>query len=124
MSSLSTPALDLGQFLFSAGEKDVLYNIDKYLKLYHDQLTESLKSYGVEIDGIFSFENFMAHWTKYNKTGLIIALCIIQMSLSEAGEIPDDLTLLTYTDCSGMKNAEIFKRRVNDLLISFGEAYL
>ncbi|XP_044755971.1 uncharacterized protein LOC123314725 [Coccinella septempunctata] len=124
ISSLSTPVLDLCQFLLSAGDKEVLNNVEDYLKLYHQFLSDTLKNYEIDVSNLFSLEKLMNQWKKYANTGLVIAISTIQVSLSEGEEMPEDMNLLTYTDSSEMKNCDLFDRRVLDLLISFGEKYL
>ncbi|XP_045467744.1 uncharacterized protein LOC123676093 [Harmonia axyridis] len=124
MSSMSTPALDLSHYLLSTGDKEVLYNIEEYLKLYHDFLSDSLKLFKIDVDKVFSYEKLMKHWRKYGKTGLVIAVSNIQMSLAELEEIPDELNSIIHTNTSEMRNADLFNKRIGDLLISFAEKFL
>ncbi|KAJ8962116.1 hypothetical protein NQ318_018073 [Aromia moschata] len=88
LSKMGSPVMDLADFLFVNGSKQVLDDHKKYLKLYHDTLSSNLKQFRCD-PNVFSASMFEHHWQKYAKNGLYAALFFIKLMLSEPEEIPD-----------------------------------
>ncbi|KAJ8977352.1 hypothetical protein NQ317_017767 [Molorchus minor] len=55
-ANVGTPVLDLSYFLYSGATKQELDDLDRYLRLYHISLTETLKRFGCDSENVYPFD--------------------------------------------------------------------
>ncbi|XP_018568334.1 uncharacterized protein LOC108908703 [Anoplophora glabripennis] len=87
LSKTGSPVLDLAYFFFACGSKDIFYDYKKYLKIYHETVSENLKQLSCDPEKIFPYTLLEHHWKMYAKFGLYIALIVITVMLSEENEV-------------------------------------
>ncbi|CAG9835911.1 unnamed protein product [Diabrotica balteata] len=76
MSWLGTPVMDLTYSFYSGTEKENLDKLDDLLKVYHDSLSETLKSYDCDVEKVFPFDALKNEWKQYNAFGFIMGLLL------------------------------------------------
>ncbi|KAJ8977346.1 hypothetical protein NQ317_017760, partial [Molorchus minor] len=72
-SNVGTPVSDLSYFLYSGATKEVLDDLDYYLRVYHESLTKTLHNFGCNSQNIYPFEVLKRDWKEYCKTGFGMA---------------------------------------------------
>ncbi|CAG9837621.1 unnamed protein product [Diabrotica balteata] len=90
---------DLSYCIYSGGSKDVLDNLDYYLKLYHKNLTETCTLMGCE--DFISLEELNQEWKDYCKFGWIMAMVILRAKL-----VNDDAKLDLYLMLTELEKRE------------------
>lgn len=100
-------------------------DLDKYLKIYHDSLTEFLIELGSDPEKLFPMSVLKEHWRKYSKFGLVMANVLFIFMLLDEGE--------TFSIAEGefekafvtpIKNQEICNQRGIDVITHFAERQL
>lgn len=130
LSSYDTPVRDLSYFIYSACNKTVLDDFDLLLRKYHSSLSENLKALGCDVDAIFPYTRLEEHWKLYAKFGLVISTMIVKIELLEADEAPDLREIsetgadMTASFTRTIKNEEVYRQRMLDLLTHFGNKCL
>lgn len=61
----------------------------EYLKYYYASLSDHLKRLGCEGQKLFSWEKCLEHWKKNRIAGLMLAMMIVRVMLSDEDEVPD-----------------------------------
>ncbi|KAJ8942640.1 hypothetical protein NQ318_013353 [Aromia moschata] len=89
LSVKGSPAVDLSYFLFTCAPKEILADHQKYLKIYHDAASETLRNVGCDPNTVFPFALLEKHWRKYAKFGVYLAVMVLKLMLSEKSEVPD-----------------------------------
>ncbi|KAJ8940234.1 hypothetical protein NQ314_010797 [Rhamnusium bicolor] len=69
--------------------KDILSDFQRYVKIYHDSISESLRKLLCDGDSLFPFIKLEYNWKKYSKFRLFMAIMMIKNMLSEGDEIID-----------------------------------
>lgn len=81
-----SPVFDLAYFLYSSASEEVLNNIDDYLKLYHEELSDQIRKMGSKPEVLYPYSVFEQHWRDNAEFGLYIAFTFIKIMLSEEDE--------------------------------------
>ncbi|RZB73450.1 EcKinase, DUF1679, and/or APH domain containing protein [Asbolus verrucosus] len=89
MSGLGSPVLDLSYFFYCCCWNDVDENLEEWLQIYYDSLTNQLKELGSDPEEVFSFNTLMRHWRRFSRYGVIIGSFILRFSLCEEDDAPD-----------------------------------
>ncbi|RZC41667.1 EcKinase domain containing protein, partial [Asbolus verrucosus] len=66
-----------------------MINLDYYLKIYYKSFSSFLKKLGSEPEKLFPFEALKEHWKKYAKFGMIMALNILQIKMTDKNDFVD-----------------------------------
>lgn len=86
LSKISSPAYDLTYFLFVSADIEQLRNYKTYLKMYHDIVSDNLRSAGLEPNEIFPFSSLEDHFRFFAVSGLTTTLCLANVLLGEIEE--------------------------------------
>jgi thiamine kinase-like enzyme len=129
ISQVASPILDLSYFFYACSSKEVLYDLKKFLKIYHDNLTKTVKEAGLNPEEILTFEELEAQWKIYSKYGLFMALFVMKIVLSEVEEAPDfdklaseGKDLLQSLGAAESVNIEEINKRISDIIIFMAES--
>lgn len=124
IARIGSPVFDISYFFCACSSKEVLYDIDKYLKIYYENLTKTLEESGLDPEKIFTFEELKCQWKIHVKFGLFMTLFVTRVILSEVDEVPDlselaesgkDI-LQCISSSNASNNEEIFKR-ITDVVL-------
>lgn len=125
IARLGPPILDISYFLYSCSSKKVIDNYEHYLDKYHDSLSEHLRRLGSNPDELYPYSVFREQWKKFSKFGLILAMLLIHIMLSEQDEVAD-LTEIAEAGKSvsdafdySITNSEIFNDRTRHVILHF-----
>ncbi|RZC42278.1 uncharacterized protein BDFB_013627 [Asbolus verrucosus] len=128
IAKIGSPILDLSYFFYACSSKEVLYDLKKFLKIYHDNLSKTLKEAGLDPEEVFSYSELEAQWKIYSKFGLFMALFVVKIILSEVEEAPDlselaksGKSILESVVSSESVNAEKVDKRIADIIIFMTE---
>ncbi|CAG9764214.1 unnamed protein product [Ceutorhynchus assimilis] len=120
LSKLGSPAMDLTYFLSTSGSKETYPNINKYLKIYHETLSQNLQELGCNPEEIFSFDDVLDEWKNTAWYGVFIGMMMLKIMLTESEEVPDyenfnpdDMNSFNY---EAIKRSADFKQRLCDLI--------
>ncbi|KAF2897011.1 hypothetical protein ILUMI_09164 [Ignelater luminosus] len=80
------PVLDIAWFLCTCSEKEVIEQLEDYLRLYHNSLAAHLIKLGSNPDKVYSHSVFLKQRRKYARFGLTLAVSIIYLLLSDESE--------------------------------------
>ncbi|CAG9764213.1 unnamed protein product [Ceutorhynchus assimilis] len=120
LSKVGSPALDLTYFFSASGSKETYANINKYLKTYHETLSQNLQELGCNPEGILSFDDLLDEWKNTAWYGVFIGMMILKIMLTESDEVPDyeklesddNMTAFSYE----VKRSADYKQRLCDLI--------
>lgn len=62
---------DLSTALYSGSSKGVLDKLEHLLRVYHDNLSNTLRLYDCDPEVLYPFENFKKEWKKYSRYGFM-----------------------------------------------------
>ncbi|KRT78403.1 hypothetical protein AMK59_7343 [Oryctes borbonicus] len=96
----ASPVHDLMNLFFSVISKESLENTERYLKIYHEELSRQIRQMGSDPQKLYPYEVFEADWRKLSLYGYGVAVLLIKMMLSEVEESPN---------FEGMKNGTEFE---------------
>lgn len=83
-----SPAIDLLYNIFTSTDKALRdREYDNILKCYYDSLSKTVKLLGSNPDELFTFENLKDDLKRCGNYALIMAPCLLQISLAESSEI-------------------------------------
>lgn len=83
-----SPAIDLLYNIFTSTDKALRdREYDNILKCYYDSLSKTVKLLGSDPDELFTFENLKDDLKRCGNYALIMAPCLLQISLAESSEI-------------------------------------
>ncbi|XP_023012808.2 uncharacterized protein [Leptinotarsa decemlineata] len=86
LSKFGSPAADLTYFFFAHSPKEVLYDYQKYLKLYHDTVCQNLREFACDPEEIFPYSLLEKHWTHFIKLGVFMSLMILKFMYFDSDE--------------------------------------
>lgn len=89
IARVGSPVFDLSYFFYSCGSKENLYDLQTYLRLYHDSFAKTLREFQLDPDQIMSFSELQEQWKLYSKYGMVMSMFIIKVMLTEAHEAID-----------------------------------
>lgn len=75
---------DLSYLLYSAVTKNILDDLDHFLKIYHDSFSDTLRSYNLDPSAIFTFADLKAEWKNHFAYGYIISQVLWANKLMKA----------------------------------------
>ncbi|RZC41104.1 EcKinase, DUF1679, and/or APH domain containing protein, partial [Asbolus verrucosus] len=110
MARLSSPVCDLAYFIFACISEEDLNSLNAILELYYKSLGETLRELGSDPEKLYPLNDFLDHWKKYSKFGVVMASLIIKMCFSEKNEIPD----MAQTAESGNDISATFSINIKD----------
>lgn len=122
-----SPAIDVLYNIFTSTDKALRdKEYDNILKCYYDSLAKTVKLLGSNPDKLFSFKNLKDELKRCGNYALILAPCLLQVSLAESGEISNldemfdkaadgegTLDLITGLSENGQQE---FDRRIGEVL--------
>lgn len=115
-----SPVLDISYIIYSGASKEILDNLEKYLKIYHQHLSNVLTNFNLDSDQIYSFEQFIKQWKKYSVLGALMGGFIFKLKYSKQEDME---TLLenaekyeeTSNQFSKVGGTDGFNERIKDL---------
>ncbi|KAK9872371.1 hypothetical protein WA026_017829 [Henosepilachna vigintioctopunctata] len=67
------PVYDLSYTFYSGAPKEILANLEKYLKIYHESLSKILLQFHLDVNTVYPFEEMKRQWKKYYHYGAILS---------------------------------------------------
>lgn len=83
-----SPVYDLAYSIYSGTSKDILDNLDFYLKIYYNKFSSTLKTLGCDAQKTYPFEKFKQEWKQYCKFGFMMSLPIWRIKFVDKNHIP------------------------------------
>lgn len=115
-----SPTLDFAYFFYTCSPKNVLNNVDKYLVVYHDSLSEFLGEFGSNPEKVFPRSLLWGHWKKYNKFGLVTSNILFKFILvSEDESLSIDEGEFAKAVIELIKNEKLCNERGIDVITHF-----
>ncbi|KAJ8926110.1 hypothetical protein NQ315_009967 [Exocentrus adspersus] len=129
LCAVASPVCDLSYCLYSGGAKETFDQLDRLLQIYHDALSDSLRSFGCDPDALFPLEALKRDWKKHCQLGVIMGPMLWR------GKMTYEDAALDLTDLTGSDNAveemqkffdskfdeKTYKERVRDILLHLHE---
>ncbi|XP_018566194.1 uncharacterized protein LOC108907134 [Anoplophora glabripennis] len=72
----TSPCCDLSYCFYSGASREVLKDLDYYLQIYHDSLSETLKQFGCDSGKLYPLQELKKDWKIFCKFGLNMALMV------------------------------------------------
>lgn len=88
IARLAPPVIDLTHFLCIGASLDVMEQLDTYLEMYYESLSDFLKELGSDPEEVYPHQVFIEQWKKFGKFGLAMLLFMLRFALSEEHEVP------------------------------------
>lgn len=82
----SSVVVDLSYLVYSGATKTILDNLEHYLKIYYKTFSNTLTSFNLDPQTIFSFEDLQREWKIHSKFGFIIGQLVWRTKLSTSYE--------------------------------------
>ncbi|CAH1170180.1 unnamed protein product [Phaedon cochleariae] len=73
-TKLGTVVFDLSYCIYASFSKEILDDLDHYLRVYHQSLSESLRGYKLDPDLLYPYDDFIREWKQYSKFGVIMGI--------------------------------------------------
>ncbi|KAK9872374.1 hypothetical protein WA026_017832 [Henosepilachna vigintioctopunctata] len=70
---IGPPVCDLSYMLYSGASKEVLSNLEIYLKIYHNSLSSVLSQLKLDVNTVYPFEEMKRQWRKYYHYAVILS---------------------------------------------------
>ncbi|KAJ8963395.1 hypothetical protein NQ318_018873 [Aromia moschata] len=123
-SNVGTPVWDLSYCLYSGASKDILDNLDYYLKLYHGRFSKTIEEFGLNSEDVYPFEQLKKDWRRCCKMGFMMGLMVWRGKLTHEKDIIDFTDLGDASDDSNLEekafgaavDEEAFRLRCRDLI--------
>lgn len=114
----ASPCCDLSYCIYSGAPKEVLKDMDYYLRIYHDSLSETLKAFGCDSETLFPFQALKEDWKRFHKLGFTMALMVWKIKYTYDDELKDftDLGADQENIMQSGYDQEAYRKRVRDLL--------
>ncbi|XP_018566836.1 uncharacterized protein LOC108907580 [Anoplophora glabripennis] len=77
-----SPCCDLSYCIYAGAPKDVLKNLDYYLQVYHDSLSETLKQFGCNSEDVYPLQTLKKDWKRFCKIGIIFGTMVRKMKFT------------------------------------------
>lgn len=74
LSRIASPVHDLSYAIYSGASKEMLDELDYYLKVYHDTLSSVLKEFGCIPELTYPYSILKDEWKKYSRYGFMWGL--------------------------------------------------
>ncbi|XP_065156830.1 uncharacterized protein [Atheta coriaria] len=114
--------MDLSYFFYTIAEKSCMDNLDYFMKLYHDSMSDHLKAFGLDIEDVYPYEVFYKAWKKLSIFGFLMTFTLRKMMLIEAkdtfdfAEGLDDFMLKLHLT---KDQEEVYKEQMRDIVMHF-----
>lgn len=128
VSRVTIPVCDLSYFLYACAPKSILDDLDKYLQIYHESLSDNLRKLGSDPEKIFPYIVLKEQWKNNSKYGFIMALIVIRLMLCDSDESPD---LEKFFDTPGkdavgvwdysIRQIDEYRHRIRDIVLFMHE---
>lgn len=119
--SSGSPVLDLSYCFYSGGSGESLNNLNVFLKIYHDSLSDTLKVFNLDVEQMYPFTRLKEEWKTYCKFGFAMAVMLWRVKFiddSVAMEVQpenEDIEVLEPIKIRADKEDE-YKRRIRELV--------
>ncbi|XP_044258612.1 uncharacterized protein LOC123007393 isoform X2 [Tribolium madens] len=70
ISYIGSPIFDVSHFFCANSSKEVLYNIEKLLKIYYENLSSTIQEAGLNPEEVLSYDELKDQWKFYARYGL------------------------------------------------------
>lgn len=124
MSKEGSPCCDLSYCLYSGASKEILKDLNYYLQLYHDSLSETLRQFGCDSRLLYPLQELKNDWKRFCKLGFTLALMLWKLKLTHDGEFKDleDFVKLSEEEFnSSAYDEETYKKVTRDLILHLYE---
>ncbi|XP_018566811.1 uncharacterized protein LOC108907557 [Anoplophora glabripennis] len=101
---LASPVCDLSYCLYSGGTKEIFDDLDHFLHVYHDSLSENLREYGCDPTELYPWEALKGDWKVHCQLGVAMGLSIWRGKLVYDDEVVD------FTDVSTADVDEVMEK--------------
>ncbi|XP_060535209.1 uncharacterized protein LOC132707386 [Cylas formicarius] len=115
LARAGSPILDIAYFFIFNSTKEVLSDHNRYLRIYHDVLSQNLRELGLDPEKSFSFETLMDHWKKYAKFGVLMCILLLKMIVSDSQDIPDNFNDMVKLELSDTAETR-YKERITNVI--------
>ncbi|XP_018566817.1 uncharacterized protein LOC108907562 [Anoplophora glabripennis] len=121
----ASPCCDLSYCIYSGAPKEVLQDLDRYLQIYHDSLSTTLREFGCDPEEIYPLQALKKDWKIFCKLGITMGLMIWKFKTTYDEELKD------FTDITSDEQEQIFltgydkdafRKRARDLLCHLYES--
>ncbi|XP_023014529.1 uncharacterized protein [Leptinotarsa decemlineata] len=102
-----TPVFDLSYCFYSSASKESLRELEFFLKIYHDSLSQCLKTYNCEAEMMYPFGVLKKEWKEYCKFGFMMGMICWEQKLRYEVGIRD-LSKIIDGDKSEMQKPRLF----------------
>lgn len=82
------PVIDLSYVLCCSAPQNVVDNMEKYLDIYYNSLSEFLEELECDSDLVYPHKVFMKQWKEFAKFGPTLLLMALRFMLAEEHEAP------------------------------------
>ncbi|XP_018566835.1 uncharacterized protein LOC108907579 [Anoplophora glabripennis] len=89
LSKEGSPCCDLSYCFYSGAPKELLKDLDYFLKVYHDSLSETLKAFGCDSGKLYPFQELKNDWKRYCKMGVMMSLMIWKIKCTPEENVID-----------------------------------
>lgn len=119
LSRTGSPAADLSYFLYTCTDGKLRENhYEELLKHYHKAFSDFLNELGSDADTLFPYEVFLEHIKRFSAYGVLMAMMVVHLMLSDPDEIPnitgDDVDLEAWE--YETRNVNVYLDRVKDIV--------
>lgn len=119
LSRLGSPGADLAYFLYTCSDGKLReQHYEELMKHYHNVFSNFLLELGSDPQKLFPYEIFIEHVKKFSAYGILMALMVLHLMLSDTDEIPDlsneelDFEAFNYES----RNVSVYLARVKDII--------
>lgn len=126
----SSPVYDLSYMLYTSASIEDIRNLDKYLKIYYESFSDTVKSLGSDPEKLLPYGALKEDWKKYCKFGIQLGIMVHKMKLFDKNDMSkvgsDDkmwkeVAAINFTG----PRYEIYRERVKPLIEdSYKNGYL
>lgn len=109
-----SPVHDLSYFFYSGAQS--FSNFQKYIKIYHSALTDTLAEFDLDVEEVYSFETLNQEWIKHCKFGLFLALIVWKMKLSDQ-PMPSLANENKFMSWMMLDEVDDYRSKIRDLII-------
>ncbi|KAJ8957802.1 hypothetical protein NQ314_006477 [Rhamnusium bicolor] len=89
LSKAGNPVSDLAYCFYSGGSKEMLAQLDYYLKVYHNSLSETIREFNLNAEEIYPFKVLKNDWKQHCQLGFTMAIMIWRMKLTYESDLMD-----------------------------------
>ncbi|XP_018566834.1 uncharacterized protein LOC108907578 [Anoplophora glabripennis] len=117
-----SPCCDLSYCFYSGASGKLLNDLDYFLQIYHDSLSETLKAFGCDPQKLYPFQELKNGWKRYSKVGVTMGLLIWKIKYTSDESLPDlnDVNMSSKEKEQMLYNCydkDAFKKICRDLIL-------